>query len=134
MKVMHNNSSEPIHVIIVDDHEMVRLSLSTLLDSYTDIRVVGEAANGEEAVNLCAEIEPDILLIDYLMPQMNGLEVTRLLHQQYPELRIIMMSATLSLALEQEAYAAGVACFMKKDADFDLYEKIQTVHKTGHCS
>lgn len=131
---MPNNPSEPIHVIIVDDHEMVRLSLSVLLDSYNDIRVVGEAATGEEAVNLCAENEPDIVLIDYLMPRMNGLEVTRLLHEQHPQLRIIMMSATLSSSLEQEAYAAGVACFMKKDVNFDLYEKIQTVHKTGHCS
>ena len=129
----HDYSSEPIHVLIVDDHEMVRLSLSILLQTYDDIVVDGEAATASEAVTLCAEKQPDIILIDYLMPEMNGVEATRLLREKYPELRVIMMSATLNSSLEQEAYDAGAACFLKKDINFDLYQKIHRVYETGHC-
>jgi DNA-binding NarL/FixJ family response regulator len=130
---MPPSAQSRILVAIVDDHEMVRMSLALALEAYDDIEIICEAANGTEAVTVCAQKQPDVVLMDYLMPQMNGVEAARLLSQQYPEIRIILLTATIETELVQQAYTAGVACFARKGPSLDLYDVIQRVYETGQC-
>ena len=79
------SSLKPIRVMLVDDHLMVRRGLATFLKVYDDLELVGEAESGEAAVQLCAEILPDVVLMDMRMPDMDGPTTTRLIRQQHPK-------------------------------------------------
>ena len=79
--------SEPIVVLIVDDHAIVRRGVRGYLEAQPDIAVAGEAASGDEAVRLAADIKPDVILMDLVMPGMNGVEATRRVHQVSPAAR-----------------------------------------------
>ena len=81
-----------INIVLVDDHEVVRKGLSAYLDMTNEIRIVGEASNGEEAVDVCIRKKPDVILIDITMPKMDGIEVTRIIHSEFPFIRIIGLS------------------------------------------
>jgi DNA-binding NarL/FixJ family response regulator len=122
-----------ILVAIVDDHEMVRMSLTMFLQLYEEIEIIGEASNGAEAIELCARTMPDIVLMDYLMPVMNGVEAARLLCEQYPNIRVMLLTATVEDNLIEQAYAAGVACFASKATSLELYNLIHLVYERGHC-
>ena len=76
-----------IHVLVVDDHEMVRKMLHTMLDSYEDIQVIGEASDGEEAISLTRRLHPDAILMDVNMPKVNGIEATRRIKRNFRMLR-----------------------------------------------
>ena len=77
-------TSSPIRVLLVDDHTMVRRGLATFLKAFDDLLLAGEAATGEAAVQLCGRLVPDVVLMDLVMPGMDGVETTRLIRQQYP--------------------------------------------------
>ena len=128
----HANQS-PIMVAIADDHEMVRMSLRMYLQMYSDIEVVGEATSGAEALVLCTELHPDVILMDYLMPGMDGVETASLLREQCPDVQVILLTATVSTGLAPQAYDAGVACLLKKDTSFELHDAIQNVYEHGSC-
>jgi NarL family two-component system response regulator LiaR len=128
----HNNQS-PIMVAIADDHEMVRMSLRIFLQMYSDIEVIGEATNGAEALALCTQLNPDIILMDYVMPEMDGVEAANLLREQCPNVQVILLTATVSTDLAPMAYDAGVACLLKKDPSFELHDAIQNVYEHGSC-
>ncbi len=81
-----------MRILIVDDHAIVREGFRTLLEAEPDIEVVGEATNGEEAVSKTREIQPDIVLMDITMPGMNGLEATHRIKQDYPEVKILVLT------------------------------------------
>jgi PAS domain S-box-containing protein len=81
-----------IRLMLVDDHPVMREGLSRMLESHADIEVVGEASDGEEAVHLAQELIPDAILMDISMPKMNGLEATRIIHAEFPHIRIIGLS------------------------------------------
>jgi DNA-binding NarL/FixJ family response regulator len=81
-----------IRVLIADDHVIVREGIRALVEAQPDIEVVGEATNGEEAVIKAKEIQPDIVLMDITMPVMNGLEATKQIRQQSPEVRILVLT------------------------------------------
>ncbi len=83
---------EKIRVLIVDDHVIVREGLRVLLEAQPDIKVVGEATSGEEAVSKTGEIQPDIVLMDITMPGMNGLEATRQIRQHSPDVKILVLT------------------------------------------
>lgn len=109
--------ARPIRVLVVDDHIMVRQGLNSLLNLQADMAVVGEASDGEEAVQLALQLRPDVILMDVSMPKINGLEATRLIHSKLPRTCIIGLSM---LEAEDQAAAmlrAGAAAYLSKTCE-----------------
>ena len=99
-------------VLIVDDRTQTREGLKALLATAPAVQVVGEAADGKEAIDLLEEYRPDVVLMDASMPVMDGLEATRLVKAQWPEVRVVVL--TIHPALRAEALAAGADVFLVK--------------------
>ena len=99
-------------VLIVEDRTQTREGLKTLLATAPPVQVVGEAADGREAIILITELQPDVVLMDASMPVMDGLEATRLVKVQWPEVRVIVL--TIHTGLRAEALAAGADAFLVK--------------------
>jgi CheY-like chemotaxis protein/two-component sensor histidine kinase len=121
-----------VRVVIADDHAMVRQGLGGLLAGYAGIEVIGEAANGEEAVELAVRLKPDIVLMDVNMPKMDGVEATRRISGSHSSVTIIGLSVDNSRHIEQAMREAGAAAFHTKEAAVDqLYRTIQNVLHKG---
>src|SRR4030042_4010786 len=101
MKPMNN--SQTIRVMVGDDHNVVRSGLATFLNAYEDLELVGEAKNGLEAVRLCRQKETDVILMDLMMPEMDGIAATRAILKDYPDIKIIAMTS-----FQEEALVPGV--------------------------
>ena len=116
----------PIRVMIVDDHGMVRRGLLTYLKNEADVQVVGEARDGQEAVQLCAQLQPDVILMDLLMPKLDGVAATRLIRAQWPQVRVIALTSFGEKELVQNALQAGAISYLLKNATgSDLAEAIR---------
>lgn len=118
MPVLPDNPNPPIRLMLVDDHEIVREGLRTLLDQEEDLEVVGEAEDGESAVRLAAELHPDVVLMDVMMPGMGGIEATRrLLALPSPPAppRVLMLTSLAEEAAIREAVASGAMGYLMKD-------------------
>jgi len=121
-----------IRVGVADDHAVVRQGLCSLLAGYDDIEIVGEAANGDEAVEMDRHLQPDIFVMDVTMPKLDGIEATRRIKQQHPAAVVIGLSVHDSPQVEQEMRRAGAAAFLNKETAVDqLYETISAVWRTG---
>lgn len=107
--------STKIRVMLADDHVVVRQGLSALLESQSDIEIVGEAADGLEAVALARRCSPDVILMDINMPKMNGLEATRIISTELPRTRIIGLSINDDAETIAAMQAAGAATHVGKD-------------------
>ena len=105
-----------IRVMIVDDHQMVREGLKVLLSICDDIAVVGEAADGAEAVELCPAVLPDVVLMDVMMPVMDGAEATAEITAAYPEVRVIALTSFVDQDYVQKTLDAGAISYLLKDA------------------
>jgi NarL family two-component system response regulator LiaR len=105
-----------IRVLIVDDHQMVREGLKVLLSTCDDIAVVGEAANGAEALDLCPAVRPDVVLMDIMMPVMDGAEATAEITAAYPGVRVIALTSFVDQDYVQKALDAGAISYLLKDA------------------
>lgn len=104
-----------IKILLVDDHDLVRLGIKRLLADVVDVRVIGEAATGREAIELVPKINPDIVIMDVKMPDMDGLEATRRLTRMYPEVKILALSAYVDEPYPSRVLQAGAAGYMTKD-------------------
>ena len=125
-------SGSMIRVLVVDDHAVVRQGLCGLLARYDDIEVVGEAANGSEAVEMDRDLQPDVLIMDVTMPKVDGIEATRRIKRQHPAAVVIGLSVHNSPQVEKEMRNAGAAAFLNKETAVDqLYETINAVRHTG---
>jgi NarL family two-component system response regulator LiaR len=111
--------TNPIRVMIVDDHDMVRSGLSVFLEAFDDLELVGEAADGEEAIRLCAEAQPHVVLMDLVMPEMDGVEATRAIRQAYPDVQVIALTSFSEQDLVQGALQAGAVGYLLKNASID---------------
>ena len=100
--------------MLVDDHKIIRDGLSSLFGPHSDIEVVGEASNGQQAVQLAREVVPDVILMDVNMPVMNGLEATRIIHSEFPSIRIIGLSMYDMDEQGGEMIAAGACAYRSK--------------------
>lgn len=103
-----------INVIFVDDHEMVRIGVSAYLSAQTDIQVIGEADDGAAGVKMALELRPDIILMDLVMKEMDGIEATRLIIEQWPEAKIIIVTSFLDDEKVYPALEAGATSYMLK--------------------
>jgi DNA-binding NarL/FixJ family response regulator len=122
-----------IKVLIADDHPFVRSALADLLNGTEDIRVVAECADGSEVAGAAARTHPDVVLMDLVMPRMSGLDATRALRENQPDVRVIVLTGSLSAAAARQALALGVAGFLLKadDAADSLPVQIRTVAGGG---
>jgi DNA-binding NarL/FixJ family response regulator len=106
----------PIQVMIVDDHILVRDSLKIYLLIFNDIEVVAEANSGEQALSLCAQAKPDVILLDMVMPGMDGPTTTQALREHYPSAQVIVLTSFQEGNLAQQALQAGAISCLYKDA------------------
>ncbi len=103
-----------IKVLFVDDHEMVRIGVSAYLSAQSDIEVIGEADNGLKAVELAMELRPEIILMDLVMPEMDGIEATKRIIEKWPEAKIIIVTSFLDDEKVYPALEAGATSYMLK--------------------
>ncbi len=110
-----------IRVLIVDDHEMVRSGLVAFMQGSGDLEAVGEASSGEEAIELCLQLAPDVVLMDMMMPGIGGVDATRAIHQKCPRTRILALTSFPEEGLVQQALQAGAISYLLKNvASADL--------------
>ena len=108
-------SGEPIRVVVVDDHSLVRSGLRLSLIALDGMLLIGEAANGLEALQVCEQAKPDIVLMDLIMPVMDGMHATRELLKRFPSVRVIGLTSFLDANLIQEALQSGMIGLVSKD-------------------
>jgi two-component system invasion response regulator UvrY len=108
-----------MRVLIADDHAVVRRSLTQVLASEPDLEVVGEASDGSSAVRLTKELQPDIVIMDVVMPQLNGIEATRQIVHDCPRVRVIGLSVHASRLYAAKMFQAGACAYVLKDGDID---------------
>ena len=121
--------SQPIRVMLVDDHTMVRRGLATFLKVFDDLQLVGEAESGAAAIQLCAEVLPDVILMDMVMPDMDGATATRAIRQQFPQVQVIALTSFKEGDLVKEALEAGAIAYLLKDVSADdLVRAIRAAH------
>ena len=123
-----------IRIVIADDHGMIRQGLRLLLENETgvDIEVVGQAEDGQAAVDLALELSPDMLLTDVSMPNLNGIEATRIIMEKNPNIRVLGLSAHTDMVLVSQMLKAGARGYVLKDSLIEeLVEAIHTVMAGG---
>jgi len=118
-----------IRVIAVDDHEILRTGIIFSLRPYKDLELVGEAHSGEEALRLCGEAQPDVVLMDMLMRGMDGVQTTQAIRKEYPQVHVLALTSFYDEELVQRAMQAGAVGYLVKGASArELAEAIRVVH------
>ncbi|HSO12911.1 MAG TPA: response regulator transcription factor [Anaerolineales bacterium] len=126
---MNASPSQPIRVMLVDDHLMVRRGLATFLKVFDDMQLVGEAESGETAIQLCHEVLPDVILMDMVLPVMDGAATTRAIRQKFPHVQVIALSSFKEGLLIKKALEAGAIGYLLKDVSADdLVRAIRSAH------
>jgi len=121
--------SAAIRVMTVDDHTVVRSGLRFSLLAFDDIELVAEAGSGEKALRLCSEIRPDVILMDMMMPGMDGVAATRAIRERYPEVQVIALTSFSERSQVQDILQAGAIGYLLKDVAIDeLAEAIRAAH------
>ena len=124
-----------IRVLLADDHAIVREGLRALLIADPRIGVVGEAGNGREAVRLAAELDPDVLIMDISMPDLNGVEAVRMIAVKCPRTKIVMLSMHSSTEHVHRAFEAGASGYvLKESAGAELLAAVNAVHAGNRYS
>ncbi len=119
----------PIRVMIVDDHNMVRRGLIAYLEEEPDLRLVGQAADGEEAVQICEQARPDVILMDLVLPELSGVEATKIIRRRWPQVQVIALTSFQERELVQDALRAGAISYLLKNVSgTDLVEAIRAAH------
>jgi NarL family two-component system response regulator LiaR len=120
---------DPIRVVTVDDHEIFRSGIRFLMLALDDIELVGEAHTGEEAVHLCEQTRPDVILMDMMMSGMDGIEATKAIRERYPNVQVLALTSFYDKQLVQRAMQAGAIGYLLKGVSIDkLGEAIRSAH------
>ena len=119
---------QKLNVLLADDHKLLRTGLKLLLQRNPDLTVVGEAADGEQTLQLFQQLEPDLLLLDLSMPKMDGLDCLREIKSRWPEAKVIVLTMHEDENYIKQAMQAGAAAYVHKSAaDTDLFKAIDAV-------
>lgn len=110
---------DKIRVLIADDHRVVRRGLSIFLNAFQELEYAGEAANGLEAIHLCPEVKLDVILMDILMPEMDGIMATSIIRQSFPHIQVIALTSLRDEHLIDAMMHAGAASYLLKTASID---------------
>jgi two-component system, NarL family, response regulator LiaR len=122
-------AGKPIRVMIVDDHAVVRSGLTTFLRVYEDLKLAGVASSGDEAIQLCGQLRPDVVIMDLLMPGMDGATATQAIRQNYPQTQVMVLTTFKDEELVQRAMRAGATSYLLKDVQADeLAQAIRLAH------
>lgn len=122
----------PIRIVLADDHVLVRAGMKSLIENFDNCEVVGEAADGQEALRLIAKLEPDLVLMDIAMPKLNGLDAAARAVNKIPGLKVVILSMHASRRYVIEAMRAGAAGYLLKHCQADELERaIDTVARGG---
>lgn len=113
------SETNAIKVLIVDDHAVVRKGLRSFLQAYDDLELVGEASDGDEAVQFCEKIQPDVILMDLMMPRMDGETATTIIRQRFPQVQIIALTSFKGDRLVQKLLNAGAIGYLLKNISAD---------------
>jgi NarL family two-component system response regulator LiaR len=123
------NEMNPIRVMIVDDHDMVRRGLAAYLEDEVGLELVGEAGDGREAVQICDQVRPDVVLMDLVMPELSGAEAARIIRDRWPQVQVIALTSFQEKDLVQDALGAGAISYLLKNVSGqDLVEAIRAAH------
>lgn len=121
--------AETIKVLLVDDHAMVRRGLGAFLSAYPDLELVGEAESGAEALEQCARLQPDVVLMDLMMPEMDGAAATAALRRQFPQVKVIALTSFREDDLVQRVIQAGAIGYLLKNVSGnELAQAIRAAH------
>jgi len=119
-------------VLIVDDHAFIRRGVETILQSFPEWEVCGEASNGSDAVQLANQLSPEVVLMDVTMPGMNGLEATRIIRKQHPDVKVILLTLHESSEVLRSGFRAGANGYLlKADAEEELMKALRVVVGDG---
>ncbi len=110
---------QPLSLLIVDDHQLVRWGIRTFLATQADINVLGEAASGEEALQLAAELQPQVVLMDLRMPGMGGVEAIKQIHERWPQMAVVVLTTYNEDDLMIQGLQAGACGFLLKDCSLE---------------
>jgi len=113
------SSNPKIRVLLVDDNDVLRSGLVVLIDTFDDLELVGEASTGVEAVEFCARVQPDIVLMDLKMPVMDGVTATKIITERFPSIQVIALTSFEEEPLFRSAKEAGVYSFLLKNVNID---------------
>ncbi len=113
------NKQMPVRILLVDDHDMVRRGLAVFLLAYDDLVLVGEATNGVEALEKCAELQPDVVLMDLMMPVMDGVTAIRSIRERYPSTQVIALTSFSEEKLVEASLQAGAIGYLYKNVSVD---------------
>ncbi len=122
-------SEEKIKILIADDHKVVRSGLGAFLQVFGDFELVGEASNGKEAVDACAATQPDVVLMDLVMPEMDGAQATKIIRERFPDIQVIVLTSFKEDNLIESALQAGAIGYLLKNVSADeLADAIRSVN------
>jgi len=119
--------SNTIRVLLVDDHTVVRSGLGAVLAAFDGLSLVGEAGDGEEAVRQCEHLQPDIVLMDLLMPKMDGVAATKIIKERWPQINVIALTSFKEKEYVEGALKAGATSYLLKNVTAD--ELLSAIHK-----
>jgi NarL family two-component system response regulator LiaR len=111
--------SNLIRVLLVDDHSPVHIAISANIEIFDEFEIVGHASNGEEAVKLAKQLNPDVILMDVIMPKMDGIEATRRIHEHQPEIKILALSSFQDESSVRDMVKAGAVGYVLKNSSID---------------
>ena len=130
-------NDKKIRVIIVDDHELLRSGINVLFKRVSEIEVVGEASTGAECMKLVSDLLPDVVILDVKLPDENGIDLTRQICENYPQIKVLVISADLLKYIINQAVSAGAHGIMLKESVYaELIDAVTAVHndKRYFCS
>lgn len=113
------NKEKPIKVLVADDHLVIRSGIKAVLTVYDDIYLVGEASSGQEAVDMCEKLKPDVVLMDLIMPGIDGIEATTEIIKKWPDIKVIILSSFKDGNLVEGSLKAGAISYLLKNASAD---------------